>query len=276
MSKHSAAPSDRMTVPRFAAAKGGTPLVCLTAYTWPMAMALDPHCDLLLVGDSLAMVVYGEPDTLEIDLDTMIRHARAVRRGAARALVVVDIPFRSGYQESPEAAFRVCSRVMAETHCDAIKLEGGEELAPSIEFLVRRGIPVMAHVGLMPQRANSYGGFSARGRDDAEAERILADARAVAEAGAFSVVLEATAEPLARRITGELHIPTIGIGASPACDGQVLVVDDMLGLNTGMKPRFVKHFADMAGFVDQAAAAYAEEVRARRFPALEHCYGVKS
>ncbi|WP_337998165.1 3-methyl-2-oxobutanoate hydroxymethyltransferase [Oleispirillum naphthae] len=256
------------------ARKGAEPVVCLTAYTAPMARLLDPHVDLLLVGDSLGMVVYGLPTTIGVTLEMMIAHGQAVMRGSARACVVVDLPFGS-YQESPEQAFRNAARLMMETGCAAVKLEGGEEMAATVRFLVERGIPVMAHVGLTPQSVHAFGGFRARGKSEGEAGKILADAHAVADAGAFSVVLEGTQEPLARRIAEELAVPVIGIGASPACDGQVLVIDDILGMFTEFQPKFVKRFAELAPLVSDAAARYAAEVKARTFPGPEHCFGAK-
>ena len=252
------------------AAKGGAPLVSLTAYTTPMARIVDRHADIILVGDSLGMVVHGLPSTLGVTLEMMILHGRAVRRGCARALLVIDLPFGS-YEESPEQAFRNAARVMAETGCGAVKLEGGVSMAPTIAFLAARGIPVMAHVGLMPQAVNVTGGYKVQGRGP-DAERVRADARAVAQAGAFSVVLEKIAEPLARAITAEVPIPTIGIGASAACDGQVLVLDDMLGLFEDFRPSFVRRYAELGGAADRAVAAYAEEVRGRAFPAAEHVF----
>ncbi|MEK0082630.1 3-methyl-2-oxobutanoate hydroxymethyltransferase [Benzoatithermus flavus] len=260
-----------MTVAAFGRRKGGSPLVCLTAYTTPMARLLDPHCDMLLVGDSLGMVIYGLPSTVPVTLEMMIAHGAAVVRGAASALVVVDMPFGS-YQESPAQAFRNAARLMAETGCAAVKLEGGAVMAETIAFLVTRGVPVLAHIGLQPQSVNTYGGYGARGKVEDEAERILADARAVAEAGAFAVVVEGVVEPLAQRITDAVPIPTIGIGASAACDGQILVSDDAFGIFADFTPRFVKRFADLASVIDAAAKAYAEEVRARRFPGKEHVY----
>jgi 3-methyl-2-oxobutanoate hydroxymethyltransferase len=259
-----------MTPAAFLAAKGGRPLVCLTAYTTPMARIVDGHADLILVGDSLGMVVHGLPSTIGVTLEMMILHARAVRRGATRALVVVDLPFGS-YESGPEQAFRSAARLMAETGCAAVKLEGGATMAATIEFLTRRAIPVMAHVGLMPQQVNVTGGYKVQGRGPA-ADRVLADARAVAEAGAFAVVLEKVTEPLARRITETVAIPTIGIGASEACDGQVLVLDDMLGLFADFRPSFVRRYAELGAAVEAAVAAYAADVRARRFPAPEHTF----
>ncbi|WP_142849254.1 3-methyl-2-oxobutanoate hydroxymethyltransferase [Telmatospirillum sp. J64-1] len=256
------------------ARKGGEPVVCLTAYTAPMAGFLDPHVDLLLVGDSLGMVLYGMDTTLGVTLDMMIEHGKAVMRGSRRACVVVDMPFGS-YQESKEQAFRNAARIMRETGCAAVKLEGGVEMAETIRFLVERGIPVMAHVGLRPQAVHTAGGFRAHGRAEEEAAQIRADSLAVAEAGAFSVVVEGTVEPLARALTAEISIPTIGIGASPACDGQVLVSEDILGLFAEFQPKFVKRYANLGELVSQAAASYAEEVRARSFPGPEHCFGVK-
>ncbi|PWC36363.1 3-methyl-2-oxobutanoate hydroxymethyltransferase [Azospirillum sp. TSO35-2] len=264
----------RHSVPALRARKGGEPIVCLTAYTAPVARLLDPHVDLLLVGDSLGMVVYGLDSTLAVTLDMMIAHGAAVVRASERACVVVDLPFGS-YQESKEAAFRASARVMAETGAQAVKLEGGLEMAETVAFLTARGIPVMGHVGLTPQSVNTLGGYKAVGRDAEAAERIAADARAIADAGAFTLVIEGTMEPLARRITEEVAIPTIGIGGSPACDGQVLVTDDMLGLFGAFRPKFVKRYADLGETVGQAAATYAAEVRTRAFPGPEHCFGVK-
>jgi len=252
------------------ARKGGDPLVCLTAYTTPIAHLVDQHCDLVLVGDSVGMVLHGLPSTVGVTLDMMILHGQAVRRGIESALLVVDMPFGS-YEESPAQAFRNAARVMAETGCGAVKLEGGISMADTIRFLVARGVPVVAHVGLTPQSVNTFGGYAVQGRGD-DADRVLADARAVAEAGAFSVVLEKVPEPLARAITAEIAIPTIGIGASPACDGQILVVDDMLGLFTDFRPKFVKRYAELGHAVAAAVAAYAEEVRQRRFPSPEHVF----
>lgn len=247
------------------ARKGGQPIVCLTAYSAAIARLLDPHVDLLLVGDSLGMVLYGQDNTLGVTLDQMIGHGAAVVRGATRACVIVDMPFGS-YQESPQQAFRNAAHVLAATGCAGVKLEGGREMAETIAFLTSRGIPVLAHVGLMPQLVNTQGGFRTQGRDEAGAAAILADARAVAEAGAFAVVVEGMVEAVARRVTEELAIPTIGIGASPACDGQILVTDDLLGLTGEQAPRFAKRYADLATVIDEAAASYAAEVRDRCFP----------
>ena len=261
----------RQTATAIRARKGGEPIVCLTAYTAPMAHWLDPHVDLLMVGDSLGMVLYGFDSTLPVTLDMMIAHGGAVVRGSERAFVVVDMPFGS-YQESPSQAFRSAARVMAESGCGGVKLEGGVEMAETVAFLTSRGIPVMGHVGLTPQSVNSLGGYRSRGHDQAEAARILADAKAIAEAGAFSLVVEGTVEPLARRISEAIAIPTIGIGASPACDGQVLVTDDLLGLFAEFTPKFVKRYAELGEAVASAAASYAADVRARRFPGPEHCF----
>ena len=266
--------SARISVPALRARKGGDPIVCLTAYTAPVARLFDPHVDLLLVGDSLGMVVYGFDSTLPVTLDLMIAHGAAVVRGAERACVVVDLPFGS-YQESPQVAFRNAARVMAESGAQAVKLEGGAEMAETVAFLTSRGVPVMGHVGLLPQSVNALGGYKAVGRDPASAERIRADARAIAEAGAFSLVIEGTMESLARQITEDVAVPTIGIGASPACDGQVLVSDDMLGLFSDFQPKFVKRYAQLGAAMGEAAAAYAAEVKARTFPGPEHCFGVK-
>lgn len=260
-----------VTPPMVQARKGGTPLVCLTAYTTPVARLADPHCDVVLVGDSLGMVLHGLSSTLGVTLEMMILHGQAVRRGVSRALMVVDLPFGS-YEAGPEQAFHSAARVLRETGCAAVKLEGGRAMAETVAFLTRRGIPVMAHVGLTPQAVNSFGGYGVQGRGE-DGERILADAQAVEQAGAFAVVLEKIPDALARRITQRLAIPTIGIGASAACDGQVLVVDDMLGLFTDFRPKFVKRYAELGQAADAAIAAYAAEVRARRFPAPEHVFG---
>ncbi|MFT0891823.1 3-methyl-2-oxobutanoate hydroxymethyltransferase [Pseudochelatococcus sp. G4_1912] len=262
-----------LTPPDISARKGGTPIACLTAYTTPVARMVDAHCDVVLVGDSVGMVLHGLPSTLGVTLDMMIMHAKAVRRGVERALLVVDMPFGS-YEEGPEQAFRNAARVMAETECAAVKLEGGVAMADTIRFLTARGIPVMAHVGLTPQAVNAFGGYVVQGRGE-DAGRVREDAKAVARAGAFAVVLEKITAPLADQITQELAIPTIGIGASPGCDGQILVVDDMLGLFADFKPRFVKRYAELNHDADSAIAAYAADVRARRFPADEHLFGIK-
>ena len=262
-----------VTVRGIARRKGEAPIVCLTAYTTSMARILDPLVDLLLVGDSLGMVLYGMDTTLGVTLDTMVAHGRAVTRGAEHACVIVDLPFGS-YQESPEQAFRNAARVMAETGCAGVKLEGGSEMAETVAFLAARGIPVLGHVGLTPQSVHALGGFRTQGRSQAEAARIAADAEAIAGAGAFAVVIEGTVEPLAREITQRIAIPTIGIGASPACDGQILVTDDLLGLTGDMAPRFVKRYAALDDAIAAAVGAYAEEVRARAFPGEEHCVAV--
>jgi 3-methyl-2-oxobutanoate hydroxymethyltransferase len=262
----------RQTPAALHARKGGVPIVCLTAYSTPMARLLDPLADLLLVGDSLGMVVYGLGSTLPVSLEMMIAHGAAVTRGAQRACVIVDMPFGS-YQEGPAQAFRNAARIMAETRCAGIKLEGGTAMAETIRFLVERGIPVLGHIGLQPQSIHALGGFRAQGRSDAEAARVVADAHAVSEAGAFALVVEGTAEPVARRLTAEVAAPTIGIGASPACDGQILVTEDILGLFDEFRPRFVKRYAELGPMAAAAAAAYAEDVRARRFPGPEHTYG---
>jgi 3-methyl-2-oxobutanoate hydroxymethyltransferase len=260
-----------LTAPDVAARKGKAPLVCLTAYTTPVARLVDPHCDVVLVGDSVGMVLHGLPSTLGVTLDMMIMHAKAVRRGLERALMVVDMPFGS-YEESPEQAFRNAALVMAETGCAAVKLEGGEAMAGTVRFLAARGVPVMAHIGLTPQAVNTVGGYRVQGRGE-DGERIHRDALAVAEAGAFAVVLETVPETLARRITQDVAVPTIGIGASSACDGQILVVDDMLGLFGDFRPKFVKRYAELGEAASTAIAAYAREVRERRFPAAEHVFG---
>ena len=261
----------RPVPPDIRARKGGVPLVMLTAYTTPVARLVDPHCDMVLVGDSLGMVLHGLPSTLGVTMEMMILHGQAVARGLSRAMLVLDMPFGS-YEEGPARAFRNAARLMAETGAAAVKLEGGAHMAETIAFLTARGVPVMAHVGLTPQAVNTLGGYRVQGRGE-DAERIRHDAAAVAEAGAFSVVLEKVPGALAAEITRAVPIPTIGIGASAACDGQVLVVDDMLGLFTAFRPKFVKRYAELGAEADRAIAAYAAEVRARTFPAPEHAFG---
>ncbi|WP_296423007.1 3-methyl-2-oxobutanoate hydroxymethyltransferase [Yoonia sp.] len=252
------------------AAKGRTPLVSLTAYTTPMAQMMDEHCDFVLVGDSVGMVLHGLPSTLGVTMEMMIMHGQAVARGLRRAMMVIDMPFGS-YEESPQQAFRNAARLMAQTSAGAVKLEGGVVMAETIAFLVARGIPVMAHIGLTPQSVNTLGGYKVQGRGAAR-DALLADADAVADAGAFAVVLEKVPARLADDITARVAIPTIGIGASVGCDGQILVVDDMLGLFTAFKAKFVKRYAHLGTDGAAAIAAYAEEVRGRRFPAAEHVF----
>ena len=263
----------RLTAPDIRARKGGEPIVALTSYHAHTARLLDKHCDVILVGDSLGMVMHGLETTLPVTLDMMILQGRAVMRGSHHALVVVDMPFGS-YEASKEQAFMSAARVLKETGCGAIKVEGGRRMAETIAFLVERGVPVMAHVGLTPQAINSLGGFRAQGRDPADWGPFEEDARAVAAAGAFSVVLEAMAEQLAARLTREIAVPTIGIGASAACDGQILVLEDMLGLSARV-PKFVKRYTDLGPSIDKAVADYAREVRSRAFPTAEHVYPLK-
>ena len=253
--------------------KSGPPIVALTAYSAQIARLLDPHCDLILVGDSLGMVLYGLPTTLGVTLEMMVAHGQAVVRGSERSCVVVDMPFGT-YQESPELAFRHAAQLMASTGCSGVKIEGGAEMAPTAAFLVARGIPVLGHVGLTPQSVNTLGGFRIQGRGEAAAERLVADARALAEAGVFAVVVEGTVEPLARRITEAVAVPTIGIGGSAACDGQILVTDDVIGLFEDFTPKFVKRYAAVGLAIGAAAEAYAADVRARRFPGPEHTFPV--
>jgi 3-methyl-2-oxobutanoate hydroxymethyltransferase len=270
-------PGKRTTVPsirgRKADGKTDQPIVMLTAYTMRMAQLLDPHCDMLLVGDSLGQVIYGLPSTIPVTLDMMCAHGAAVVRGSWHALVGVDMPFGS-YEESPEQAFASAAHVLKETGCAAVKLEGGEAMAETVDFLTHRGIPVIGHVGLTPQAVNVLGGYGVRGREGMEADKILADARAVADAGAFVMVVEGVMEELATRIAREVAIPVIGIGASAQCDGQVLVTEDMLGLFE-RTPRFVKRYHDLAGEIAGAAQKYAEEVRSRAFPSSDQTYRPK-
>lgn len=264
------APVRPVLPPDIRARKGSAPLVVLTAYSTPVARLVDAHCDIVLVGDSVGMVIHGLPSTLGVTMEMMILHGRAVVRGAQKAMPVIDMPFGS-YEEGPAQAFRNASRLMAETGAPAVKLEGGTHMAETIAFLTARGVPVMAHVGLTPQSVNTLGGYKVVGRD-AEAAKVMADAKAVEAAGAFSVVLEKVPSGLAGKITRALAIPTIGIGAGADCDGQVLVVDDMLGLFTEFRPKFVKRYAELGRTADEAIAAYAAEVRARSFPGEEHSF----
>jgi 3-methyl-2-oxobutanoate hydroxymethyltransferase len=264
----------RVTVPDIRARKGGEPIVSLTCYHAHTARLLDQYVDIILVGDSLGMVMHGMETTLGVTLDLMILHAQAVMRGSQRALVVVDMPFGT-YEESPQVAFRNAARAMKETGCTAVKLEGGARTAPTIHYLTQRGIPVMAHIGLTPQMVQVMGGFRTQGRDSAEWPALEADAQAISDAGAFSVVLEGMAEPLAAKITQAIAIPTIGIGASPQCDGQILVMEDMLGLNPS-PPRFVREYAKLGPDIENAVKAYAADVKSRRFPGLENVYAMKA
>ncbi len=260
--------------PDITAMKGRRPVVALTSYHAHTAAIADKYCDFLLVGDSLGMVMHGYETTVPVPLELMIMHGQAVVRGAKRALVVVDMPFGT-YEESPSIAFRNAARVMKETDCGAVKLEGGKRMAETIRYLVERGIPVMAHIGLTPQSINVLGGFRTQGRTLGEWEALEADARLVAQAGAFAVVLEAIAEPLAARISSAIPIPTIGIGASAVCDGQILVMEDMLGLSPRV-PKFVKRFGRIGQAIEEAIREYAEEVRAKSFPGEEHTYAMKA
>ena len=264
--------TSNVTVRHIAGRKGGDPVVCLTAYTARMAEILDPHCDLLLVGDSVGSVIHGQPFTVGVTLDMMILHGQAVMRGAPKACVIVDMPFGS-YEESKEQAFRNCAQVMQETGCSGIKLEGGVEMAPTIEFLVSRGIPVMGHIGLQPQSVN-VSGYAAKGTTHDEWATIIEDAKAVEAAGAFAVVLEAVAGELANKITAETGIVTIGIGASAQCDGQILVTEDLLGLFE-RTPSFVKRYAEMGELIESAVKDYADDVKTRRYPGKDHTYGMK-
>ena len=264
----------RIAAPDIAARKGGVPVVCLTAYTAPMAEILDEHCDLLLVGDSVGMVVHGLPNTVGVTLEMMILHGQAVMRTSRRAMVVVDMPFGS-YEGSPEVAYANAARVMKETGAQAIKVESGPTVVETIDYLVKRGIPVMGHVGLRPQAVHVDGGFKAKGKGGDERARILQEAKATAEAGAFAVVVEGVAEGLAREITEAISVPTIGIGASAGCDGQILVTDDMLGL-FDWTPKFVRRYGDLRGEISKAVAGYADDVRARRFPGPAEIYFAKA
>jgi 3-methyl-2-oxobutanoate hydroxymethyltransferase len=264
----------RRAAPDITARKGQTPIVCLTAYTAPMADLLDEHCDLLLVGDSVGMVVHGLPNTVGVTLEMMILHGQAVMRGSKTAMVVIDMPFGS-YEGSAEVAYANAARIMKETGAQAVKVEAGQTVVDNIAYLVKRGVPVMGHVGLRPQAVLVDGGFKAKGKTLDERRQILEDARATAEAGAFAIVVEGVAEGLAREITAAIDVPTIGIGASAGCDGQILVTDDMLGL-FDWTPKFVRRYADLRGEITRAVAAYSEDVRARRFPGPAEIYFAKA
>ena len=260
----------RMTVPQIAARKGGEPIVSLTSYHAHTAAIVDRYADFILVGDSLGMVMHGMETTVGVPLDLMIMHGKAVVRGTKRALIVVDMPFGT-YEESPNMAFRNAAKIMKETGCDAVKLEGGARMSETIHFLVERGIPVMGHIGLTPQSSHVMGGFKTQGREEESWAAHEADAKAVADAGAFAMVLEGMVEPLAAKITGQVDIPTIGIGASADCDGQILVLEDMLGLNP-RPPKFVKVYGDLLNQIESAVSNYAEEVRGRYFPTEDQTY----
>ncbi|MBM9594257.1 3-methyl-2-oxobutanoate hydroxymethyltransferase [Roseitranquillus sediminis] len=270
MSTEPQKPVRRITVPQIAARKGGEPIVSLTSYHAHTAAIVDRYADFILVGDSLGMVMHGMETTVGVPLDLMIMHGRAVVRGTRRALVVVDMPFGT-YEESPNVAFRNAAKIMKETGCGAVKLEGGARMAETIRFLTERGVPVMAHIGLTPQSSHVMGGFKTQGRDADTWPAHIDDAQAVAEAGAFCVVVEGVVEPLAARITEAVDIPTIGIGASAACDGQILVLEDMLGLNP-RPPKFVKVYGALAEEIERAVSSYAEDVRQRAFPTEDQVY----
>ena len=265
--------SRRISAPEIRGCKGGEPVVALTSYHAHTARIIDPFVDFILVGDSLGMVMHGLETTIPVTLDMMILQGRAVMRGSSRALVVVDMPFGS-YEESREQAFRNAARVLKETGCGAIKLEGGERMAETIRFLTERGVPVMGHVGLTPQSVMALGSFKAQGREEKDWAPIEKDAVAVAQAGAFAMVVEAVSEPLGAKITAQVPVPTIGIGASPACDGQILVLEDMLGLSERV-PKFVRRFGSVADHIREAVEAYTGAVRERSFPAPEHTYAMK-
>jgi 3-methyl-2-oxobutanoate hydroxymethyltransferase len=263
----------RKTAPDIRARKNGDPIVMLTSYHAHTAALVDRHCDVILVGDSLGNVMHGFETTVPVTLEMMILQGRAVMRGSEHALVVVDMPFGS-YEASKEQAFHSAARILKETHCGAVKLEGGARMAETISFLAERGVPVMAHIGLTPQSINVLGAFRAQGREEGSWQQIESDAQAVSDAGAFSVVIEAVAEPLASKLTQAIPIPTIGIGASAACDGQVLVLEDMLGLSP-RAPKVVRRYGELGPMIEAAIESYARDVRSRAFPGPEHVYGMK-
>lgn len=266
--------SERLLAADINTLKNKERIVCLTAYDTPMARRVDQHCDLVLVGDSLAMVVYGLETTRGVTLDIMIAHGQAVMRGTERACVVVDLPHGT-YETSPAQGVASAKRVYDETGCQAVKLEGGEEIAETVRAIVDAGVPVLGHIGLLPQKAESRGGFKIQGKDDEGAKQVMRDAVAIAEAGAFAIVIEGTVEAVARTVTEKTPVPMIGIGASPACDGQILVTQDMVGLFADFTPKFVKQYEDAGALIEKAVRNYAEDVRAGTFPGLEHCFGVE-
>ena len=251
--------------------KGKQPIISVSAYSYPIAKILDNYCDIILVGDSLAMAIYGMKDTLSVSLDMMINHTKAVVAATKTALVIVDMPFGS-YEQSPSQAFESAAKIISATGANAVKLESGEIMAPTIEFLVQRGIPVMGHIGLLPQHINKIGGYKIQGKSDKEQKQIMEDALKIQDAGAFALVIEGVVKNLAEKITQKLSIPTIGIGASQQCDGQILVIDDLLGLNQEFKPKFVKNYAHIAEEIKKAVEIYAREVLERKFPGKEHCF----
>ena len=267
--------ADRVGAEDIRRRKGKMPIVCLTAYTYPIARMLDPHVDLLLVGDSVAMVLHGHPTTLGASLEMMIAHGQAVMRGSAKACVVVDMPAGS-YEASAAEAVASARRIVDETGCQAVKLEGGAGMAAQIEAIVAEGIPVMGHIGLLPQSVEKDGGYKIKGRTTENIAALLRDAEAVERAGAFSVVIEGTVETVAADLTHRISIPTIGIGASGDCDGQILVIDDMIGMTVDRVPKFVKEYADLRGTISDAAARYAAEVRSRAFPGPDHVFSTTS
>jgi 3-methyl-2-oxobutanoate hydroxymethyltransferase len=274
VSSHRESAIKRLTAPQVTARKGGEPLVCLTAYTAPVAEILDEVCDILLVGDSVGMVMHGLPNTVGVTLEMMILHGQAVMRASQRALVVVDMPFGT-YEGPKEVAYANAVRVLKETGCQAVKVEAGPTVPETIAYLVRRGVPVVGHVGLRPQAVNVDGVFKAKGRTEGERARVVAEAEATADAGAFCIVVEGVAEAVAREVTEAVAVPTIGIGASAGCDGQILVTDDMLGL-FDWTPKFVRRYADLKGEIGRAVRSYADDVRARRFPAAAETYFAKA
>jgi len=273
MSAQSRNAEPRATPPSIGARKGGEPIVCLTAYTAPVAAILDEVCDVLLVGDSVGMVVHGLPNTVGVTIEMMILHGQAVMRGSRRALVVIDMPF-GAYEGAPEIAYANAARILKETGAGAVKVESGPTVADTIAYLVQRGIPVMGHVGLRPQAVLVDGAFRAKGRTEIDCAAVIAEARAAARAGAFAVVVEGVAEALGRAVTKAIAAPTIGIGASAGCDGQILVTDDMLGL-FDWTPKFVRRYADLKGEIGRAVRAYADDVRSGAFPALAETYFAK-
>ncbi|MAE51886.1 MAG: 3-methyl-2-oxobutanoate hydroxymethyltransferase [Micavibrio sp.] len=251
------------------------PLVCLTAYTAPMASILDQHCDLLLVGDSMGMALYGMDNTLDVTLDMIIAHTKAVMRGSQNAFVLADMPYGT-YEDDPQIALQNAQRLINETNCSAVKLEGDQSLAPTVELLTRHNIPVIAHIGLRPQMVIEEGGYKIKGKTEEQARALLEDAKTLEKAGAFCILIEGTIEPVSAMISASLNVPTIGIGASANCDGQILVIDDMLGMLSGTPPKFAKQYGHIQNDIDKMVAQYSKEVRTRIFPSEDYLYTVKN
>jgi len=255
-----------ITIKKILKKKGKEPITCLTAYSKPMAEILDKYCDIILVGDSVGMALYGMKTTREVKIDTMILHGKAVKSFAKRSLVVIDMPYKT--YSNKFIAYKNAKKVMKLTKCDAVKLEGGKKIVDIIKYLVKQGIPVMGHIGLLPQSSNN---FRLKGKNFIQKRKIIEDATALSNSGVFAIVIECVVESLAKKITSEISVPTIGIGASKYCDGQVLVTDDMTGLS-GFCPRFVKQYSDVRKIIEKSVKNYCRDVKRRRFPSSQNVY----